>query len=49
VGTKAGVDAVVRRKISQPLPRLELPIFQPVAQRYTTELPRFHMVIGIFI
>jgi hypothetical protein len=27
-------------KNSQPLPRLELPIIQPVAQRYTTELSR---------
>jgi hypothetical protein len=27
-------------KNSQPLPGLELPIIQPVAQRYTTELSR---------
>jgi hypothetical protein len=27
-------------KNSQPLPRLEPPIIQPVAQRYTTELSR---------
>jgi hypothetical protein len=26
-------------KNSQTLPRLELPITQPIAQRYTTELP----------
>jgi hypothetical protein len=26
---------------SQPLPRLEPPIIQPVAQRYTTELSRY--------
>jgi hypothetical protein len=29
-----------RRENSQPLPRLEAPIIQPVAQRYTTELSR---------
>jgi hypothetical protein len=28
-------------KNSQPLPGLEPPIFQPIAQRYTTELSRF--------
>jgi hypothetical protein len=28
-------------KNSQPLPGLEPPIIQPVAQRYTTELSRF--------
>jgi hypothetical protein len=28
----------VEKKISQPLPGLELPIIQPVAQRYTNEL-----------
>jgi hypothetical protein len=31
-----------KEKNSQPLPGLELPIIQPVAQRYTTELYRFH-------
>jgi hypothetical protein len=30
---------------SQPLPGLEPPIIQPVAQRYTTELSRFLSVV----
>jgi hypothetical protein len=38
VGLRAGVDVVAKRKNSQPLPGLEPPIIQPVAQRYTTEL-----------
>jgi hypothetical protein len=29
-------------EISKPLPGLEFPIVQPVAQRYTTELSRSH-------
>jgi hypothetical protein len=33
-------------KNSQPLPGLEPPIIQPVAQRYTTEIPRLH---GMFL
>jgi hypothetical protein len=33
---------VVKEKNSQPLPGLEPPIIQPVAQRYTTELSRLH-------
>jgi hypothetical protein len=40
VGLRAGLDAVVKKKISRPLPGLEPPIIQPVAQRYTTELSR---------
>jgi hypothetical protein len=37
VGPRAGLDAVVKRKIpSLPLPRLEPPIIQLVAERYTT-------------
>jgi hypothetical protein len=36
VGHSAGGD----EKNSQPLPGLEPPIIQPVAQRYTTELER---------
>jgi hypothetical protein len=36
---RAGLDAVAKTK-SQPLPGLEPPIIQPVAQRYTTELSR---------
>jgi hypothetical protein len=38
VRPRAGLDAVEKRKNSQPLPGLEPPIIQPVAQRYTTEL-----------
>jgi hypothetical protein len=34
-------------KNSQPLPGLEPPIIQPVAQRYTTELSRFLIDIAI--
>jgi hypothetical protein len=33
-------DRVVKRKISSPYPGLELPIIQPIAQLYTTELSR---------
>jgi hypothetical protein len=38
VGSKAGLDVVVRRKSSQSLSRLETQLIQPVAQRYTTEI-----------
>jgi hypothetical protein len=40
VGPRTGLDAVVKKKNSQPLSGLELPIIQPIAQRYTTELYR---------
>jgi hypothetical protein len=40
VGPRAGLDAVVKKKISEPLLGLENPIIQPVTQRYTTELSR---------
>jgi hypothetical protein len=40
VSPRAGLDAMVKRKNSQPLPGLEPLIIQPVAQRYTTELFR---------
>jgi hypothetical protein len=40
VGSRAGLDAVLKRKISLLLPGLEPPTIQPVAQRYTTELSR---------
>jgi hypothetical protein len=40
-------------KNSQPLAGLELPIIQPAAQRYTTELYQFHyyyiIIIVVFI
>jgi hypothetical protein len=39
VGPRTGLDTVVgQEKNSQPLPGLELPIIQPLAQSYTTEL-----------
>jgi len=41
VGPGAGLDAVEKTEIPSPLSRLEPPIIQPVAQRYTTESPRF--------
>jgi hypothetical protein len=40
VGTRAVLDAVVKRKIPNPLSILEYPNIQPIAQRYTTELFR---------
>jgi hypothetical protein len=40
VGPRAGLDAVVRRKISSPYRNSNPPIMQPVAQRYTTKLSR---------
>jgi hypothetical protein len=38
VGFRTGPDTVAKKKYSQPLPRPETPIIQPIAQRYTTEL-----------
>jgi hypothetical protein len=40
VGPRAGLDAVVKRKIPSHYRDSNLPIIQPVAQRYTTELSR---------
>jgi hypothetical protein len=37
IGPLADLDAVLKRKNSQPLSGLELPIIQPIAQHYTTE------------
>jgi len=34
VGLRAGLDAVVKRKISQPLPGLEPPFIEPVLYKY---------------
>jgi hypothetical protein len=34
---------MVKRRKPQPLPGLELPIIQPVAQRYTAEISRLLM------
>jgi hypothetical protein len=45
VGPRDGVDVVVKRKNSQPLPGLEPSIIQPVAQRYTTELSGSYLSI----
>jgi hypothetical protein len=42
VSLRVGLDAVVKKTNSQPLPGLEPPIIQPVAQRYTTELSWLH-------
>jgi hypothetical protein len=33
-------------KNSQPLPGLETPIIQPIAQRYTTEMSRLFVMIS---
>jgi hypothetical protein len=41
VVTRAGLDAVVKRKIPSLCRDKNPPIIQPVAQRYTTELSRF--------
>jgi hypothetical protein len=38
VGPIAGLDVVVKRKIPSTCRKSNPPIFQPVAQRYTTEL-----------
>jgi hypothetical protein len=38
VGSRAGLDTVVKRKIPTPCRYSNPPIIQPVAQRYTTEL-----------
>jgi hypothetical protein len=43
VGHTAGLEAVVKIN-SHPLSGLELPIIQPVAQRYTNELSRLSVV-----
>jgi hypothetical protein len=43
VGPKAGLDTVVKRKIPSPCRDSNLPIFQLVAQRYTTKITRFHL------
>jgi hypothetical protein len=40
VGHRAGLDAVVKRKILSPCRESNPPIIQPVAHRYTTELSR---------
>jgi hypothetical protein len=41
----SGLDVVVKRKIPSPCPDFELPLIQPVTQRYTTELSRFLFLI----
>jgi hypothetical protein len=44
VGPRVVLDAVVKRKITSPCRDSNLPIFQPVAQSYTTELTRLPYV-----
>jgi hypothetical protein len=44
-GTQSRSGRGGKKKNSQPLPGLELPIIQPVAQRYTTELSRFPLCV----
>jgi hypothetical protein len=48
VGSRAGLDAVVKRKIPSPYWNWNPPIIQPVAQRYTTELFRL-LIFYIYI
>jgi hypothetical protein len=45
VGPRAGLDEAVKRKTSQPLPGLEPPIIQPVAQSYTADVSRLKVII----
>jgi hypothetical protein len=40
VGPRAGLNAVMKRKIPTPYQNSNPPIIQPVAQRYTTDLSR---------
>jgi hypothetical protein len=47
-GTRSWSGYGVEEKNSQPLPGLEPPIIQPVAQRYTTELSRFFTPIAVY-
>jgi hypothetical protein len=44
VGPKADLDTVAKRKNSQPLPGLEPPIIQPIAQRYTIYWSEFYKI-----
>jgi hypothetical protein len=46
MGPAAGLDAVVKRKIPNTFRNTEprTPTTQPVAQRYTTELPRNELI-----
>jgi hypothetical protein len=46
---RAGMDALVRRKIPISLTGLEPPIINPVAQRYTTELTRLCIILIYFL
>jgi hypothetical protein len=46
VGTKAGLDAVMKRKIPSPCRDSNPPIIYPVAQRYTAELFRLLHNLG---
>jgi hypothetical protein len=46
VDPRSGLDEVARKN-SQPLPGLEPPIIQPIAQRYTTELSRLLIRVDV--
>jgi hypothetical protein len=45
VGPRAGLDAVVRRKIPSPYQNSNPLIIQPIAQCYTTELSQLLIII----
>jgi hypothetical protein len=47
VGPRTGLDSVLKSKSSQPLPGLEPPFIQPVAQRYKTEIPWLFLFMNL--
>jgi hypothetical protein len=49
VGPRAGLDAVVKRKILSPCRQSNPPIIQPVTQRCTTELSRLLVLLAAVI
>jgi hypothetical protein len=49
VGPRTVLDAVVKRKNSQPVPEVEPSIIQPVAQRYTTELSQLLLLLLLLL
>jgi hypothetical protein len=44
MGSRADLDEMVKRKIPNPMPGLEPPIIQTVAQGYTTALSRLRLI-----
>jgi hypothetical protein len=48
VGSRAGLDTVVKRKIPSLYRDLNPTIIQPVAQRYVTELQTFIYVMQVY-